>query len=220
MSGVALILASASPRRRSLLRGAGFDPSIVESDIDDAKLRRGAATPEAFVTALSWFKAARVIDRHRPTGAVVLAADTECLDGDRLLGKPRDETHARAMLQGFRGRSHRVITGVTAIGVDGTRHLFVDAAHVFLGDVSDSALDEYVASGAWRGKSGGYNYSERLAAGWPLECEGDPTSVMGLPMLRTVPLLERLGVQRDARGVQRDARGVQRDATSRERTDR
>jgi septum formation protein len=52
------------------------------------------------------------------------------------------------------------------------------------GDVDDDAIDEYVASGQWRGKAGGYNLEERLEAGWPIECEGDPTTVMGLPMRR------------------------------------
>jgi predicted house-cleaning NTP pyrophosphatase (Maf/HAM1 superfamily) len=53
-------------------------------------------------------------------------------------------------------------------------------------------IDEYVSSGAWKGKAGAYNLSERIAAGWPLRCEGDETTVMGLPMLKLLPLLRSI----------------------------
>lgn len=191
-----LVLASASPRRLALLREAGYDPIVAASDIDDALLRRGSASPEEFVVALSWFKARRVTDRGAHANAVVLAADTECLDGDELLGKPRDAAHARDMIRSLQGRTHRTATGVTVVAPGGARHLLVHVARVTIGRLDDRAIDDYVRSGDWRGKAGGYNYGERMAAGWPLACEGDPTGVMGLPMRRVAPLLERLEVDR------------------------
>jgi septum formation protein len=191
-----LVLASGSPRRRELLRSAGFDPIVAESDIDDALVPRSSLPLEQFVGALAWFKATRVLSRVPLANAVVLAADTTCIDGDAMLGKPIDADDARAMLRRLRGRSHRVATGVALVEPAGARHLFVDVADVALGPISDEAIDAYVESGAWRGKAGGYNYAERVAAGWPVACDGDPTGVMGLPMIRTVPLLESLGVRR------------------------
>ena len=44
-----------------------------------------------------------------------------------------------------------------------------------------AALDAHLACGAWRGKAGGYNYADCVEAGWPLACDGDPETVMGLP---------------------------------------
>lgn len=191
-----LILASASPRRRSLLEAAGFRPVILESDLDDAEVERGDAVPERFVTALAWFKARRVLDRRGTMNGIIVAADTVCLDGERMLGKPRDPDDARGMIRSMRDRPHRTITGVAIVEAGGRRQLFVDGAIVIVGTIADETIDEYIASGGWRGKAGGYNYAERVDAGWPIACDGDPTSVMGLPMTRTVPILESLGVTR------------------------
>jgi septum formation protein len=200
-----LILASASPRRRALLRAAGYEPEVLESDIDDARLVRGRVSPEAFVMALAWFKARRVIDRHSERlgdeGAILVAADTICVHGDALLGKPRDADEARAMLRGLRSAEHRVVTGVAVLPLPlgrGPRRSFVDISVVGLGALDDAAIEGYVVSGAWQGKAGGYNFAERVAAGWPLGCVGDPTGVMGLPMRRVEPLLARLGVRASA----------------------
>jgi septum formation protein len=118
MSRHRLVLASASPRRRLLLREAGFEPEVIESDLDDAHLVRGAVSPEAFVVALSWFKAQRVLWKFRPSASVVVAADTICVHGSELLGKPRDADHARHMLRAMRARAHRVVTGVTVVPIE------------------------------------------------------------------------------------------------------
>lgn len=100
------------------------------------------------------------------------------------------------MLFAMRNREHVTMTGVCLIDLStGQRHLLFDQATVHIGAVSDSAIDDYVASGQWSGKAGGYNLSERQAAGWPLTCTGDPTTVMGLPMLRLPRWLDLLGTQ-------------------------
>jgi septum formation protein len=198
MRPLRLVLASASPRRLALLESAGFAPEVLASDLDDAGVARGSGSIAAFIAALAWFKAARTISRHDLGEAVVVAADTVCVAGQRTLGKPSDEADAALMLRTLRGRPHRTITGVSVVGPDRRRRVFVDSATVELGPLSDEEIDRYVASGAWRGKAGGYNYAERLAAGWPMRCAGDPTSVMGLPLRRTVAVLEALGVRREA----------------------
>lgn len=211
-SPATLVLASASPRRQLLLRVAGFAPVVVESDIDDAGVRRGAVSPEAYVMALSWFKATRVawrIDRGEapPRGdlaaPVIVAADTVCVHEDELLGKPRDAGHAAEMLRAMRNRAHRVVTGVTIVPPGGRpwrRLVLVDVAMVRLGQLGDDEIDRYVGGEGWRGKAGAYNFSERVDAGWPVECEGDPTGVMGLPMRRVARILDGLGVPRGRGG--------------------
>lgn len=74
------------------------------------------------------------------------------------------------------------------------RWLFADRAVVRVGPISDEQIEAYVASGNWRGKAGAYNLSERIEAGWPIECLGDPTTVMGLPMRRLPEWLKSAGV--------------------------
>jgi septum formation protein len=195
MSGRPLVLASASPRRRELLEAAGFRPRTQAADLEDDAVRVRFLVPEALVEALAAFKAARVASLLGEAGeadAVVLAADTLCFDGERPVGKPRDAAAAAEFLRSWRGRPHRTVTGVCILA-DGRRTLFADRAVVEVGDLDDAEIDRYVASGAWRGKAGGYNLAERIAAGWPIRCDGDPTSVMGLPMRRVEPLLRSIG---------------------------
>jgi septum formation protein len=195
VSGRPLVLASASPRRRELLEAAGFRPRTFAADLEDDAVRVRFLQPSGLVTALAAFKAARVArllgDGGEPD-AVVLAADTLCFDGTRPIGKPRDAAEAAAFLRAWRGRPHHTVTGVCLL-VDGRRTLFADLATVEVGELGERAISDYVASGAWKGKAGGYNLAERIAAGWPIRCEGDPTSVMGLPMRRVEPLLRSLG---------------------------
>jgi septum formation protein len=186
-----LVLASASPRRRLLLREAGFDAELDPPDVDDADLVCGHAAPREWVAAMAWFKARRVAERRSDRDdELILAADTICEQDGEIFGKPLNQAEARRMLQTMRDRDHRVLTAVCLLGSDGEqRRLFVDETIVSVGELSDQTINDYVDTGDWQGKAGGYNLSERLAAGWPVQCSGDPTSVMGLPMKRLLPLL-------------------------------
>jgi predicted house-cleaning NTP pyrophosphatase (Maf/HAM1 superfamily) len=60
-----------------------------------------------------------------------------------------------------------------------------------MGRLDETTLETYLAGAHWQGKAGGYNLLDRMNAGWPLTYEGDPTTIMGLPMNR---LIDRLNV--------------------------
>jgi len=174
-----------------MLREAGIDHVIAPPPIDDAVLPERLGDPAGFTMAMALFKAAQV-QPIRPDGWV-LGADTMAHDGDALIGKPRDRTHAREMLSRWRGAAHDVWTGVALLQPStGRRWIFADRARRTLGELPDPALDAYLVSEAWQGKAGAYNYADRVDAGWPLACEGDPCTVMGLPMKRLIPILMRL----------------------------
>ncbi|MEY4833303.1 MAG: Maf-like protein YhdE [Planctomycetota bacterium] len=174
-----------------MLREAGVDHVIAPPPIDDAVLPERLGDPAGFTMAMALFKASQVQPAH--VDGWVLAADTMAHDGSALIGKPRDRVHARDMLAGWRGGAHDVWTGVALLQPStGRRWIFADRARVTLGDLADEALDAYLESDAWQGKAGAYNYADRLDAGWPLACEGDPCTVMGLPMRRLAPFLVRL----------------------------
>src|SRR5438552_2955418 len=100
-----LWLASASPRRRLMLRDAGFEVVVHPPDVDDGALRPGHVTPEQWVMALAYFKARRVADQLRGLSnryalwneparfgrpGVVIGADTVCVANHAILGQPRD----------------------------------------------------------------------------------------------------------------------------------
>jgi septum formation protein len=184
-----------------LLEEAGFNPIRIQCDLDDDLLRPSGSSALAACAARAWFKAvgADLVLRadwaagSSPDGGVLLAADTLCEMDGRLLGKAQRPGEAEEMIRGLSGRSHRTITGVALLErVTMKRSIWCDTACVMIGELQEEQIQEYVASGAWRGKSGGYNLADRIEAGWPIECEGDPATVMGLPMLKLVPQLNDL----------------------------
>jgi septum formation protein len=194
-------LASRSPRRRQLLMEAGVDARIMPPDIDDARLRHGEVPPEWWVMALAYLKARRVSELLRKANpaacGIVLGADTVCALGREALGQPRDAQDARRMLRLMQGREHRTLTGVCLLmlkdssGPAHPRLIVFDAAIVRIGELSENQIETYLASGDWHGKAGAYNLSERIDAGWPITCLGDPTTVMGLPMQRLTAWLAK-----------------------------
>lgn len=190
-----VILASRSSRRRLLLEEAGFDVDIRIPAIDDSDVVINERVPERLVISLAWFKASQIACGLDDVLALI-AADTVCdLDGE-VLGKPKDRLGAEQMLRSMFGREHITRTGVCICTAEG-RMLFEDSTLLRMGTPSEKDLEGYLVSGSWEGKAGGYNLSERIEAGWPIEFEGDPTTVMGLPMQRLIPLLEELAVRND-----------------------
>ncbi len=193
-----LVLASRSPRRRRLLSEHGLAHDAVQPAIDDGQLQRGQASPAQWVAALAYLKAAAgahcVGPARQPT--LFLGADTVCLKDGQIIGQPADAADARRIIRLLRSGSHEVLTGVALLRVepDGarTREVLVDRARVSVGPLSDLQIETYIASGQWQGKAGAYNLSERLEAGWPIQFDGDPSTIMGLPMRALIARLERL----------------------------
>lgn len=198
-----LVLASASPRRRELLGQLGVPFEVVPSDIDESLT---ADTPRALVEALALAKAAVVAEAH-PT-RLVLGADTVVSLGARILGKPRDETEARAMLEALRGRTHEVTTGVALLG-GGIRLVTSVDTEVVMRAYSDAELDAYVArhppeDGPYD-KAGAYALQDPVFA--PVaEARGCVCSVIGLPLWTTARLLTEAGLEPARPALERCAR--------------
>ena len=196
-----VLLASQSPRRRKLLDDHGIEHGAISSGVDDGVLMRGGVTPSEWVAALAYFKAAAARERvmpaeYQPGEVVILGADTVVRKADRVIGQPSDEADAERIIRTLQNGEHDVLTGVAFVdAASGKRDMWVDRARVRVGEIGDDRIAAYLASGAWRGKAGAYNLSERIADGWPIEYDGDPGTIMGLPMRR---LRDRLIAVRDA----------------------
>lgn len=183
-------LASRSPRRAMLLKEHGIEHETLGPVVDDAELIPGPTDPANWVAALAYLKARAGLDATRRADpnvpAVVIGADTVCVADGKILGQPGDADEARRILETLEDAEHEVMTGVALVGVDArgrrVRDLYVDRARVRLGRLGPARIDEYVRSGQWAGKAGGYNLRERLDAGWPISFEGDPSTIMGLPI--------------------------------------
>lgn len=184
-----LVLASASPRRLELLRQIGLMPDRIDpAQIDEAS--RPNEIPVACAVRLAAEKARTVRVRH--PGAWVLAADTVVSCGRRMLPKPADEASARNYLELLSGRRHCVCSGIALVTPDGrltTRRAETRIAFKRLGS---QEIANYLASGEWRGRSGGYALQGRAAAlvRW---IEGSYSNVVGLPLFETAQLLAGRG---------------------------
>lgn len=189
-----VVLASSSPRRRSMFEQAGVRHAVLPASIDDGDLTPGRVEPGEWVAALAYLKAASSVQRFvqnpqitRSAHTLVVGADTVCVHDGQILGQPDDQDQARAMIEAMSDAEHEVLTGIAIVDpLSGRRELFIDRSLVRVGTISEQEIAAYLSSGQWRGKAGGYNITERLAAGWPIEFEGDETSIVGIPMIRTL----------------------------------
>ena len=186
----ALVLASASPRRRDLLSSAGLTFSVRPADIDETPLDDEA--PADYVRRLSIEKAdACAASPLASSRDVIVAADTTVEIGGLILAKPLDDDDAYAMLRRLSGRSHSVHTGVTvSAAAHGARRssTIVVTTQVHFADLSDDAIDWYLTTGEAADKAGAYGIQG--AAGVFVErVEGSVTNVIGLPLAETVELI-------------------------------
>lgn len=181
-----VVLASASPRRRELLR-ALLDEFVVDAAGMD---ERTTDDPRADARRLAREKAAAVARRH--PGAVVVGADTIVHDGERAYGKPGDPETATAMLRALRGREHLVATGVAVVSASGAASA-VSTSEVTLAALDDGDVAAYVASGRPLDKAGAYAIQDEDVP-TVSALDGCYCSVMGLPLWRLRALLATAGV--------------------------
>jgi septum formation protein len=186
-----IVLASASPRRAELLASAGVRFIVVPSQVVETRLP--SETPEEFVRRLAAAKA-REVARTRWDG-IVLGADTEVVLDGEVLGKPRDDEDARAILARLSGRVHDVVTGYEVYDPGAGRgEGGVVRTRVEMALLRRAEIDAYVATGEPRGKAGAYAIQGR-AAGLVRRIEGSYTNVVGLPLREVLETLARMGAR-------------------------
>jgi septum formation protein len=180
-----LILASASPRRAELLRAAGYEFETVVADVDE--LVRDGETPPEYVRRLAAEKSAAAQSHDVPRNSVILGADTTVVIDGEILGKPRDDDEAAAMLRRLAGRRHEVLTGVSVR--HGAHEVGrVESTAVWFSVLTKEDIAWYVASGDGRDKAGAYAI-QGLASRFIPRIEGSYANVVGLPVAAVAELL-------------------------------
>ena len=153
------------------------------SRLDDGVYACGTMAVEDWVTTLAALKAHNVLEISSIKVGTVLGADTVCVVDDIVLGQPADAAEASSMIKSMVNRSHSVYTGWCLVAAVDRKCAFgCEVVTVSLGQVDDDEIDRYISTQLWEGKAGAYNLAERVEAGWAISYDGDPTSVMGLPM--------------------------------------
>ena len=189
MTAPRVILASQSPRRRELLTLVGIVHEVRPADIDETYL--AGEVPRAHAERLSREKAA-VVAADAPD-ALVIGSDTiVVVDGD-VLGKPRSEVEAAAMLARLSGRSHTVMTAV-AVSWRGAQRSDVVEVGVTFHAISAEDIEAYVATREPMDKAGAYGI-QGYGATIVQRVDGDYFAVMGLPLQRLVRLMAEMGVR-------------------------
>jgi septum formation protein len=192
-----LILASASPRRREILRGLGVDFEAIVPDVEE--LSEG--DPEEVVVENARRKARwgmaparspeiRISGHGAEDNTWVLGVDTDvALDGE-LLGKATDAAAARERLERLSGRTHLVLSGLVVAGAGGEREA-VACTEVTFNDLNAETIDLYLASGEWRDRAGAYAI-QGLGSILVASIRGDFSNVVGLPVPALLELIPGL----------------------------
>lgn len=181
----ALVLASASPRRRELLERVGLVVDVRPADIDESVLP--GESPRDYVARMAAAKAAAIV----APGSFVLAADTIVEVDGEVLGKPDVADEALAMLRRLAGRVHHVTTAFAIVGNGQLVASMVTTAVEFV-PMLDEDIVAYVATDEWRGKAGGYAI-QGIAASLVARVDGSVTNVIGLPLAEVLAALRQAG---------------------------
>lgn len=182
-----LILGSASPRRRELLGQLGIVPDEIRpADIDETP--RKGELPRPYCARMAREKAEAL-----SLGAtdVLLTSDTTVAVGRRVLGKPKDAAEAAAFLRLLSARRHRVITSLAVRTANQMWERDVVTV-VKVKALSEREIADYLATGDWEGKAGGYAIQGPAGAFIPW-IQGSYSAVMGLPVYETAALLKAAG---------------------------
>ena len=176
-----IILASNSPRRRELLAGLDLDFEVkVIKGIDESY-------PETLAPEkVAQYIAAKKADAYVPAiheDDLVITADTVVIVDNDILGKPHDESEAKAMLRRISGRSHHVVTGVCLVTKDKRREFSVSTDVTFR-SLSESEIDYYVSHYRPFDKAGAYGIQEWIGYVGVTGLNGSYFNVMGLPVQR------------------------------------
>lgn len=196
---VRVILASGSPRRKELLEQIGVSFDILVADGDEIITRK---LPWEIVEELSLQKATEIAERYEmKQGAeeqtVVIGADTIVAYGEEIMGKPKDEEMAKEMLLKLQNGLHQVYTGVTLIimtAEDRQIVTFHEKTDVEMYPMSETQIDEYVATKEPMDKAGSYAIQGKCAAYIKGIC-GDYNNVVGLPVARLMQELFKRGIE-------------------------
>ncbi len=192
-----LLLASASPRRRQIINLLGLPYTVCVSPADEDAIQASYQGPtEELAKWTAEHKATAALTLTEAKNRLIIAADTTVLLNGEILGKPRDEVHARKLLLALRGRWHHVITGIAVCAMVGARLQLSSAScttPVLMRPYSEEEITTYIATGDPLDKAGAYGIqhpqfqpTERIA--------GCYLNVVGLPLCVLSTLLAQFNM--------------------------
>ena len=187
-----LILASASPRRKEIMEQAGLKFDIMISDKEEVYTE---TDPQEIVKELALQKASDIVDRTKKQRVTVIGADTVVVHNGKILGKPKSENEAFAMIKEIEGDQHQVYTGIAVIRYDacGRKTIVSEAVEtkVYVHKMEDAEIYSYLEKKEYEDKAGAYAIQGKFAP-FIEKIEGDYYNVVGLPISHIYQVLKKL----------------------------
>lgn len=186
-----IVLASASPRRKELLKQMGLRFEVIPSSIEENKFDYHMQ-PEMLACKLALLKSEQVAKQQK--NSLVIGADTIVVH-DKVFGKPEDKKDAYWMLKSLTGKPHQVITGLAVIDSEtGDKKVEYEKTVVYMKQISDEEIKAYINTGEPMDKAGAYGI-QGLGGLFVEKIDGCFFNVVGLPVSKLYTILKNFGVK-------------------------
>lgn len=189
------VLASASERRRELIKKLNISAEVIVSNFDEESVVFEGSISD-YVMKLSKGKADNVknkLDEISEESYIVIGCDTIVSVDGMIMGKPKDEEHAFCMLKTLSGRSHKVYSGITVIGSNGKCLSDFECTEVDFSEVDDETIRWYISTGEPLDKAGAYGI-QGYAGAFVKAINGCYYNIVGLPLNKLGIMLKEMGV--------------------------
>lgn len=187
-----IILASASPRRRALMKNLNIPFEVVIVPHEEKLNRRKSVYNQCL--DIAYQKAKIVYDKEKDNdNIIVIGSDTIVVHDKKIFGKPHDYNEAFNMIKTFSGNKHEVVTSlVMLIRKDGHEYeeKLYDVSYVYIDEMTDEEINEWLESSDPYSKAGGYAIQEGFMK-YVTKIEGDYTTIVGLPLNKVYRLLKK-----------------------------
>ncbi|WP_373998816.1 nucleoside triphosphate pyrophosphatase [Bdellovibrio bacteriovorus] len=194
MTPLQLVLASESPRRRALLKEAGFNFDVVPSKVSEIPNKNLNVNDQILDIARRKARAVYEVLKSSRTGPfVILTADTEVIFGGAPLGKPSDKDDAYRILKLLSGHFHEVITAVCVMNSETGKEISqIETTQIYFKELTDKEIWDYINTGEPMDKAGAYGI-QGGGGNFVQKIEGPFDNVVGLPMKLVRTLLAEIG---------------------------
>jgi len=197
LSSHRIILASGSPRRKEILQTAlpfmniEIIPSQAEENLDKS-CERYRETPWLYAEDTAQLKAEAVMrEISEKENVILIGADTVVTLDKQIYGKPKDNQHAKEMLQKFSEKTQNVYSGVCILKGPSEKVLFHEDTEVTFDTLSDEVIDAYIATKEPNDKAGGYGI-QAIGGTLVKGIKGDYFNVVGFPLHHFCKEMEKL----------------------------
>lgn len=185
-----VILASKSPRRKELMDLLGIDYEIMVSEVDET-LEEGLSFEEQS-KRLGYIKAKAVFDKTAGD-RIIIGSDTLVAKDGKLFGKPKDKQDVVNMINALKNNKHQVITSIAVLIQKDDKYeeyLDCDIADVYVSDMSDEEIEEWLSTGKAYDKAGAYAIQDEFAK-FIDKIDGNYATIVGLPINKVYKILKK-----------------------------